>query len=224
MKKISLVTCACIVLFFIVNYNAIISEYYNYKGNILYQEWSFTWALAYHNWSLQNKKSPEILHNLWNDSFKIWEENTDLQRKFELYNNALNFYSWSLSIAENFETRENYNYVLEKIIEEFTKQENKGQDKNREEQDENNNDQNQNSSNTWSNSEENSGAQIELSESNMEEIKDYIEKLKRQQAKNWQYFNKEEQSDIDSNNFFFWNFVNDPFFQDVFNRWWEKDW
>ena len=252
MKKVIIFIWLSIVLFFIINYKAIVWEYFSYKGTISYDNWSFSWALWYHKSLLNIKESPEILHNLWNDTFQIWRLNQNEQEKRLLYNKALEYYSWSLVISENLETRENYNYVLNKLDELEQDQEQENDNQNNQSDEKSSDDKNQEWSGkqkwetkewwekkewwetkewwaeweNWENNNQNSSSEEKkpLSESDMKELNNYIDKLKKQQENNAQYFNKEKQSWIEPNNLHFWNFINDPFFQDVFNRWWEKDW
>lgn len=59
-----------------------------------------------------------------------------------------------------------------------------------------------------------------LSQEELQQIEQYAENLKKSEFYNQKYFNKkepEENQDID------W-FFRDPFFDDSFSRWWEKDW
>jgi hypothetical protein len=74
----------------------------------------------------------------------------------------------------------------------------------------------QNESSQWSGSEQWNN----LSQEALEQIEEYAENLKKSEFYNQKYFNKkepEQNQDID------W-FFRDPFFDDSFSRWWEKDW
>ena len=252
MKKTIIFIFLSIIIFCSSNYKNIVSDYYSYMGNNSYYNWSFSWALWYHNMSLKFRETPEILHNIWNDNFKFWESYSQKEVKKEFYQKALIYYSWSLNISENIKTRENYNYVLSKLEDleqnNVDKQNNKDQkksenNKDQEVDDETDHWENKTENNeewtqwesTWSqkwaksedtSQQENQASQEnkKLSVSDMKELQNYLEKLKDSQKKNSQFFNKEKQSWIDQNNLFFWNFIDDPFFQDIFNRWWEKDW
>ena len=79
-------------------------------------------------------------------------------------------------------------------------------------------------SNTNEKSEENQQSQWEetneLSQEQMEQIEQYAENLKKSEFYNQKYFNKQEPEDNQNIDDFF----RDPFFDDSFVRWWEKDW
>jgi hypothetical protein len=56
------------------------------------------------------------------------------------------------------------------------------------------------------------------------QINKYIENLKAQGEQNMQFFNKKSSSNGSVQDTFFNSFSNNSFFDDMFDRWWEKDW
>jgi len=56
------------------------------------------------------------------------------------------------------------------------------------------------------------------------QIDKYIENLKAQEKQNMQFFNKKSSSSHSVQDTFFNSFSNSSFFDDMFDRWWEKDW
>jgi hypothetical protein len=75
-------------------------------------------------------------------------------------------------------------------------------------------------SNSWENRWDTNDNWDNLSKEQLEQIEKYADDLKKSEFYNQKYFNKkdpEQNQDID------W-FFQDPFFDDSFVRWWEKDW
>jgi len=132
---------------------------------------------------------------------------------------AWEYYSGSLSIIENLDTRYNYDLV-QQLLEENMEQEEE-QEKQDERQDQQEwkswEQEEEQSPKTWSWSrQKNSGEVDELSEEEKQTLKEMTEKIKREQSYNQQFFNKAQQKSGFQSAYdtFFWNI----------NRWGEKDW
>ena len=262
-----------LIFFLLTNYKFLLWNYYNNKWIELYNNLNYSWALIQHEKALSSLENEDILYNIWNDYFKYWEWIENTKVKIDNYIKSLDSYSWSLNIKYDEKTKENYDYVLNKLNElkieqeeenndeenkDWKDEEEKGEneEKNNKEwkdEEENNNskennktkenidEENENleenwtlswSENTWSWAElhwddkniEEWLKQPEFTQKQLQEIEKYLEKLKNDEVKNQQYFNKSNDSQNDPNDFFNNFFENDPFFDKIIDRWWEKDW
>lgn len=221
MKKI---ICILFIIFtfIIFNYKLFLSGYYNNKANIEYKSWNFIWATNLYNKSINYKLKSNNLHNLWNTYFYLWK---DTENQFELYNKSLESFSWSLKIEFNENTKYNYDYVLEKLTSPQSSPQGEEEDQKWEGKWENTSPQ----SSPWGEEEdqkwedekgqENQGEEKELSNWEYQQLKEYVENLKEGEELYQDYFNKAWKSDND-----IFEYFNNPFFDDEFDRWSEKDW
>lgn len=86
----------------------------------------------------------------------------------------------------------------------------------------NNKENQQNSSNdSWS---KNNQEKYELSEQDIKNIEEYTRDLQKEQTQNQQYFNKKWNTWLSVEDQMKNKFFNDTFFNEVFDRGWEKDW
>ena len=126
MKKIIFSIIAIFILLFVIlNYRYVFYNYNNILWNIEYDNLNFSWALDYHHKALENEKTSKILHNIWNDYFRLWDLMTNVSDKLSDYHQAEENYVSSLLLEEDEETRFNLDLVREKIKNLENKNENK---------------------------------------------------------------------------------------------------
>lgn len=242
-KKIIIFTFILITLFIIFNYKVFLWNYYFSQANNNYIASNFSWALDWYNNSLNYLSWSNLNYNKWNTYYRIWEKEKNLDEKINDYTKSLNLYKNILeedkksNKKEDQDTRFNYEFVKKKL-EELQEQKHEEQEQQEEEQqeqeqqeeqnwDEENSEGEQQDANTW---EDNSGQnwseesieesenatkqflQTELSPEELKQVEDYIENLNQEEKYNREYFNNVQPLQID------------PFFDDLFDRWWEKDW
>lgn len=149
------------------------------------------WNLNYksHNYNLAIKNYESILnttsksllfkvnHNLWNSYFRMWE--IDSENSLDYFNTSASFYNDALKIYFNEETKNNFEFVLEKI-KELEKKSEDNSDSN------SSNKKNENSDNTY----DSNNSEIWLTNEQKEKIKEYQEMLKKEQNSNNDSFNK----------------------------------
>ncbi len=211
-----------------------------------YNSEDFQAAEKIFSWALSKNPDEIIAFNLGNTFLKQALEEKSLEKKISLLNKSIETYKQAQEI-KNKNFIENNLEIATKLLENY-KQKKKSWENNQQ----NNQDENQNNSqeNTWENNDtqeqnwdtqENSQEQDEenqqntqtspwkngdtseqfnqLSNEQTQEIENYLEELKQIEKNNQQFFNKQP-----NNENFFEKFSNDPFLQNEFNRWWEKDW
>ena len=225
----------CLVTFtfigmFALRYNDFV-EFQNMYEREEYQE-ILSWAIA-------NSNAAYELHNLWNTSYKLYEQNWSIHS--EELENAISYYSGALMISEHPDTRYNYELLL-KEQEKFT-QEWEGQEVKPQESEEENTDESSPESGSWSSSEESESSSSDqqqawqpsissrddqyklnkqesidkLTQQEEQALEDTIERLKQEQFYNQRYFGKEETPSNFDNLF-------EMFFEGSIDRGWEKDW
>lgn len=261
MTKNTKIIYLILFIFFILNYKNIIYEYNNFlwkkyflswnydlsqkyfsknwdiysvynQANSYYKNWDFDLALEKYLWLLNENNDIELsfktFHNIWNTYFRIWEKNNLEKEKLLL---SIINYEKALEIKEDFETRFNLEFVLEKLqdlIEETSsqdsnfedtehEQENLSQDSSEENspQDSHQGEDEKQEDLEWSDfpqtpSQENKeeSNSLNLSEEDREFLEQYQERLIQEQIRNSSNFNKNynERNDI------FDNFLRDSFF------------
>lgn len=234
MQKRSYILCLFILICFATVFFAWkwYEDYYNF--NRLYEQEKYNDILE----SLWTTQSPEMLHNLWNAAFSQFSASGSFS-EISFLQSALNYYSGSLNISENADTR--YNYNLSKALldifsqEEEQKQEteeqwwennaqnNSGENGEAKQEEAENQDAQQEKSNTPiqnSRQEEyrlSESEEIEkLSDKEEKELEEAIERLKQDQVHNQNFYGKKEQKS-DFQNIF------ESFFGSI-DRGGEKDW
>lgn len=271
-KKIIHSILIFLIFLWLFNYKYFLWNYYNYLWNTYYGNSKYFTALKYHNKSYKYTKNDNILYNIWNDYYKIWDYENSLEqykkmsksdslefdklhnlwnlfyRLGEKYiNNSINFWTDSLNsykeallIKNEEKTRKNYEFVLDKLnnllkeeetkeTEEEKKEENLEKEKSEEEQEQWDNEwQENNNSNNEQRDEKYKldwkTESIELTWKQREELKQYEKYLKAIEANNQIFFNKKGENNNSELEKLRNDFAWDPFFDSVFDDWWEKDW
>ena len=263
LKNFIILILALIIVFLVFNYKIILWLIFNISWNYHYNNLNYTWSLNYHNLALDNLNKEEIMHNIWNDLYKIWELQDNTEEKIEYYKKSLLNYERALNKKENKDTRENYEFVKNKLDELLSKEEeNKKEEEEREKEEDNKEDEsnedkekekedNKDESNEEEKNKENNEADKEnedneispqpspagegetwkepeqpswFTEKEKKQLDDYIEKMKKEEQANQKFFNKKPDNNIDPNDFFFDNYIKDPFFENIIDKDWEKDW
>lgn len=183
-------------------------------------------------------KNPSYLHNIWNTYYEIFDPQ---ERDIETLEASLSYFSGSLALGENVDTRYNYDLVKKLLEEVSSSQEDQGEEESEEQESEQQQDDEQQKSNTSEESKEQQELQEpedqdlqinkrdeeytlgeedsiwELTPQEQRELEQKIEELKQEQVQNQQYFNKQPQESGFDNLF-------DVFFQEEINRGGKKDW
>lgn len=239
-KKIILILIFLILIFIISNYKVFLWSFYFFEANNKYKVNLFTWALHWYNNTLKYLSLSHLNYNLWNTYYKIWENEDNLDFKIKNFRKSINYYSWILNDdfinnkEEDKDIRFNYEFVKNKLDKLLKQEENNPKD-NSEDDSENNSEENNsdNSSdkanksnidnitdeskkiNKWTWEQDNTSVlekEVELSSEELKQIDDYIDKLKNEEINNRQFYNNLE------------NYLDNSFFDNIFDRWWEKDW
>lgn len=193
----------------------------------------------------KNKLNFNLNHNLWNSYYRFWEIEKDNNKKIKYWQEAVKYYKQALEIKYDEQTKQNLDFVLDKIKEEQKKQEEQ------EKKDKNNKSKTwseKNSENntwswskdktwTWSKNEKDwdkskswkenniwkSDKQWQITKEQEDAMKKYTDALKQAQKDNLNWFNKVYQ---DNNNNPFDEIFNDPFFDNSLlnNKSSKKDW
>lgn len=131
-----------------------ISWFYD-KANSLYKKWEYEEAIKEYVSILNDEKNKinfKINHNLWNSYYRLWEQ--DEQNKLNYRQKSVDYYKKALDIIYDEETKQNLEFVLNKINEEQNKDEN-NEDKDKQDWEDSWNDDNSNQNSndkswTWS--------------------------------------------------------------------------
>lgn len=233
-----------IISIFMLENRAFIVQYFeNNKWLQEYYSENYIEAYEIFSWSIQKKSNEIVLFNIWNNFVKEAEKSENIVEKIWLLQKSIKHYEKSLDINKN-DFVENNKAYAENKIDELLEQEEKEESENKWETESDNglnNWENEESENTdwvqnqWENIDPSYNNQNEageswiisnsswnsqsLSQSQTQQLEEYLEELKEIEKNNQQYFNKKTQWwDL------FERFSNDPFFQNEFDRWWEKDW
>lgn len=228
------------------------AEKYSQSDIISYNLWNDYYKIGSYEQSLNQYKKIltntslefKVLHNIWNLFYRMWEKHVE-QRKL-LWWHSLSYYEQALFVNEDSLTRKNYEFVesklnrLENNILDTQKDDKKddkkdydreGKELNRGSDDKINSNDSRDSMQPWILKPERGDKykiweSFELSNMDNEErktLKDYEKYLKAVELNNQNLFNKhsitESKSDNLSNDFLW-----DPFFDTIFDIWWEKDW
>lgn len=165
------------------------------KANLYYKIWDFSSA-----WKIYEKKDDfKSLYNLWNTFYKIWEQSKTDKKSY--YEKSLLAYSWALQIKNDFETKENYDFVkskLDNLIEDNQNEKNQQntendqntQNQESEQEEKNENNLSEDSENSENQNTENSNQKLEdiLSEEEMQQLKQYEEDMMNNQYEYNDYF------------------------------------
>lgn len=219
-----------------------LSDNYN-LWNLYYKKWEFDKAIAYFEKSFWVYKDTKTLHNLWNSYYRYWQNTDNNKSNLE---KSLEYYSWALDIKYDFETKANYDFVLDILNNLDESSENNSEDKESEyEQNEENNKSDDSDQSSWDNetSEDEDSKNEEssndtgswntkdsdsqtindiLSEEDQKALEEYEKSLEENQYKYNQYYGKVYQEPSSSDDIFDQFFWASPF-SDI-NTWWEKDW
>jgi len=215
------------------------------KGNSLYKQWentnnmqdkvdSFQESLVAYSWSLFLEYNKETLENITFienilEKLSTPEEKNTEKNKEESDNKENN--SWDNSDKKSWDEDGSGEESEEKSESESWESKNEKWDKiNKEEINENNTEWDSSidqwdNEKEWQNWEQSSWDEKDeennkLTEEQKEQIEKYSDQLKKSEFYNQKYFNKkphEINRDID-------DLIRDPFLEDWFVRWWEKDW
>lgn len=252
MKK-KLVLFLLIILFFITfNYKSFLWYKLFLNGNKEYINNNFTWALELYEKSFFYWTGNELIYNIWNSYYKNWYNEDSIDIKIEKYKKSLEYYNLILdnnlknNKKEDIDTKFNFDFVKNKLDElEKQKQKNEqeqNQDNNEQSKEGNQEDEHSNNSekiseskgnkenilkennnkstedlneesiwNKWEN-EVNNNIKIDISQNDLKQIWEYIKNLKNEEKYNRKYYNNVE------------HIYNNSFFDNIFNRWSEKDW
>lgn len=192
---ISLICVAWIVwILWIIQYK----NYIDFLG--LYNTWEYSTILAN-----SPVKSPEMLHNYGNASFKSFTASGYINPT--LLQQANEYFSWSLQLEENEDTR--YNYDLTKSLLELYKQDDIPEDPNQKSDETQwENSQNSQEWESWENQQQVSPSQngrdneyfldsqdeiAPLNAKEQEQLNQSIDELKRDQMRNQQFYWKQQQ-------------------------------
>lgn len=214
-------------------------DYYLQKWNIYYRYGDFKTAIEkYENYECKNDCEIKN-HNLWNSYYRLWEKETNLEKKIFLYQKSIFYYKEALSIKFDEKTKFNHDFVLEKLKElEKQKEENKNQEKNKNQEEQKGEQKNgeneknkENQSSFTQNEEQEQQAQSKqetidiskdvekwskkLNETERQMIEKYLEELKEEEKQNRSLNNKNQKEDI-------FDILRWQFFEN-FDNWW-SDW
>ncbi len=212
-----------------------------------YKLWDFKKSIEYYEkikTATWEKEDLEMAYNLWNVFYKLWEKEENIETKANLWQESLDNYKKVLDEKEDKKTKENYDFVNEKL----NKLENKWDKSNEEKdqkkvekwdnnkednkkdwekkQDENVQEENKSGQWNWYDIKKDSKLK-ELNEEEKKQLIQYNEQLKQEQKENWNNFwkknqgNNEDIFDIFKQDPFFDNFEN---FNDSLLNQNEKDW
>ena len=254
------------------------------KGNALYKQKLYSWALMQYKsilWKEKNNLNFNLNYNIWNSFYRVWELKKDSNLKIKNREEAIKYYRDSLNIKYDEQAKKNLEFVLDRIKQEKQKQQEKNKKKGQkkdskkdqnksgnkaDKKSQNNKEksskewdknakkdsskagkkswkdakkdgnwdkstqkdskQAQNAKkwdNSWKSSDKKSSVR-QLSKEQKSKIDAYKKALREEQKNNSNAFNKVYQDT--NNNDPFWNFFNDPFFNnDLLNQWSQKrDW
>lgn len=213
------------------------------KANSLYKQQNYEEGIKEYKSILTDKKNElnfRLNHNIWNSFYRIWESNEDIEIKIKNWQESVNFYTDALNIKYDEQTKQNLEFVLKKIKENKSEEEDKD---NKQNKDDSQNSDNQENTWSWTSQEDNSSEswswntnksswetdnenkwENNLSDEQIQALKQYEEALKEEQKNNTDSFNKVYEES--NTNDIFDNFFNDPFFNnDLLNNTnEEKDW
>jgi len=246
------------------------------KGNALYKQKVYSWALKEYKsilWKEKTNINFKLNYNIWNSFYRVWEWEKDSNLKIKNWEEAIKYYRDTLNIKYDNEAKKNLEFVLLKLKKEKQKQQEKNKKKGKNKADKKNQNNQEKSSKEWdkkskqdsnkdskkagkkslkdtkkdgkwdkSTKKDSKQAQNskkwdnswkssdkkwsirQLSKEQKSKIDAYQKALKNEQKNNSNAFNKVYQEN--NNNDPFWNFFNDPFFNnDLLNQWSQKrDW
>ncbi len=173
------------------------------QADFYYKIWNFDAALKqYKQMNGKNKNICFILfHNLGNTSYKLWENKNNLQ-KMELWKNSLSYYIQAIDIKKDIQTQQNYNFVLEKLLEliqqikkENPEQKNEGPQKKSQEKEWNTQQMILKIPSIHIKNDEKHGTE-KLSKKEKTEIKKYLETLQQEETQNISLNKNQEYSNI----------------------------
>ncbi len=217
-----------------ISYNLWLDNYKlgDYEKAKIYFESIKTW------WNTDFEK--KLFFNLGNTLFFLWEKEAKIEKKIQDWEKSLDYFSKSLAIKNEKETKENYDYVKKKLDELKKLQEKENKEKEDEKKSEDTEQQNQEKtgsgseqkqaqlqkskngekSTSWKKSTGQSSKEA-LSQDEKEYLEWYKNYLEKSQKENQAYFNNGTGSSSDD---LFDSFLSDPFFDNA--PFWknEKDW
>ncbi len=227
-----------IAIFVWENRSFILQYFKNNSALEKYNSQDFQAAEKIFSWALSKDPDEIITFNLANTFLqqaleeKNWEEKIlQLEKSIATYKQAQeinnkNFIENNLIIAEELLKNYRKKQKPEQNNQENSWENNDTQDQNWDAEEDSQQQDDENQQNAWENNQtspwenwETSEQFNSLSNQQTEEIEKYLEELKQIEKNNQQFFNKQQNEED-----FFEKFSNDPFLQDEFNRWWEKDW
>jgi len=229
--------CILITIFLLENRSFFTQYLENESGLEKYNLEKYSDSQKIFSWSLSKNPNQILLFNLANSFVKQAENEWITQDKIDLFTHSLEYYNQALEFSDEKFIQNNIDYV-ETQLEKYKKSENSSNNQEQqddlkwqwqwEEEDVNQNNQSQWWDDTQNNDQEeswdNNSTQEESNNNNLtqeqiEELENYSKQLEEIEQNNQQFFNKNTPEEN-----LFEKFSNDPFFQDEFNRWWEKDW
>lgn len=209
-KKIITIFFLIIVSFFLFNYKKILWNYYFMSANKEYELLNYSWALINYNNSYKYLSWTNLDYNIANTYYKIWEKQKIIDNQYNFYKKSLENYL-NIITKKDFNVKDNndvvYNYVyvknkLEKIEKEKKDNEEKQKtdelNKKQNEKNQKNKDEEQKKSDKWdekgeanvSNTNElNDYKNIELSNQEILDISNYVERLIDEEKYNRQFYN-----------------------------------
>lgn len=240
MKKIiiTFVLIICLIWF-------IFHTFWTYRFQKIIEALYDTWSYPIVEVLLKEEdETAKNLHNAGNSMYRQYEENKENIRLLE---ESIDYFSWSLDIEENIDTR--YNYVFtKKILDEIEKQEEEKEEQNKQEKEEQNKqeedtEQNQDTENkedwdgetsSWKSEKGSSQEDTENTQKNNREEQYKLE----QQQEVWKLSKEETQAlekiieNLKKEQIYNQKFYNkkdqktfwEKMFDDFFDRGWEKDW
>jgi len=122
-----------------------------YKANSLYKQKKYGEGIKEYKSILSAKNNElnfRLNHNIWNSFYRIWQSNKDTEIKIKNWQESVNFYTDALNIKYDEKTKQNLEFVLKKIKETKSKEQNKDSKENKDKS-KNSSSQN-NQENTWS--------------------------------------------------------------------------
>lgn len=219
------------------NFSKTWNIYWTYNlANSLYKQKKYQeWVKEYLSilWDEKTEFNFRINHNLWNSYYKLWEQKSD-EEKVKFFEKSVSHYRKALDIKYNEETKNNLDFVLDKIkkLQEKSKQEQQKQEEQKSTWSWSENSENK----SWSWSENSSPKsqkqddkwESSLTKEQLQQIEDYSKSLKEQEKNSSAWFNKVYKWGQNDQNIsdFEALFDKNPFFNNSPLEWWkeEKDW
>lgn len=161
------------------------------KANSLYKQWKYVESIKEYMSLLT--QDPNLInfrlnHNIWNNFYRIWEQENNIVKRIKNWEESVGYYRNALEIMYDEETKQNLEFVLNKIEEEQKKQEEKeeSEEQKKDDNQEKNEQENQNNdSKDWENNE------------NKDQESEWKKEENNSQNENWEEqesWNKESES------------------------------